>query len=137
MVFATLLYVSRSLLPRATSEADVEEIVRSAAVKNARLGISGALLFTGKYFAQQLEAEEQTLNQMMNQIISDARHGDVNVVDRRVPGKPRFEGWRMAYSGPSLFLDRHVAGLFAAYSPEEQERSSEWLSRFMLEFISS
>ena len=49
-----LLYVSESRIDEADAQSVVSQIVAHAQLKNAQLGLTGALIFTGEHFAQVL-----------------------------------------------------------------------------------
>lgn len=106
-----LLYVSRSTLSEAESEAAVPEIAVASRPRNRRAGITGGLIFTGVHFAQVLEGEPAALEALLARIASDPRHTDLTIVERRPILARGFERWDMAYSGPSFYMDRHVRPL--------------------------
>ena len=130
----SLLYVSRSTgLPGAVKD-NVKAIVATARARNPGLGLTGALLFTGEYFAQVLEGTAATVDQMMAIVARDHRHDRVMVVAREPIVGRRFNKWSMAYCGPSQFVARHVTRLLVDPSLPEQGRSAEWLNDLLWEF---
>lgn len=87
-----LFYVSRSTAePR-----QVEEILAVSREANARIGLTGALLFTGGYFAQVLEGPVEAVDATMECIFRDARHADVRCLLRNPIARRRFAEWTMA-----------------------------------------
>jgi len=108
----TLLYVSKTLLEFPASEAEVANIVAVSLSRNAKLGVTGALISTGSYFAQVLEGEQAAVEELMDSIDADPRHMRVKII-RTVEEPRRFAGWSMAYSGTSPLVDRHIAPLFS------------------------
>lgn len=109
----SLLYVSRLNMPSAGAAAEVQRIVAVARERNARVGITGSIVFTEVHFAQLLEGPAAAVDGLMEKIAADARHRDVAVVERTTVRKRRFPDWAMAYSGPSFLLDRHVKPLLS------------------------
>jgi Sensors of blue-light using FAD len=112
-----LLYVSRSLLRLPQELGEVDRIVAVARRENARLAVTGALVFTRAHFAQVLEGDEQAVEALMERIRKDRRHGQVTVVSQGERDARLFPQWSMAYSGGSLYVDRHIKPLLAA-APE-------------------
>jgi hypothetical protein len=105
----TIVYVSRSLIPAADARQEVDNIVDRAMQANRVADISGALLYTGGHFAQILEGEADRLDPLIARIAADRRHGDVTILLRGPLAERRFALWACAYSGPSHFVDRHIA----------------------------
>lgn len=130
----SLLYLSRSCINPNVAQATIEEIVSASVVNNSRLGLTGALLFTGTHFAQVIEGDHHTLTQLYGSIADDDRHDHLTLVDRSSVSERRFDQWSMAYSGPSQFVSRHVNRLLNAPSPSARKRAGEWLTDLMREF---
>lgn len=106
----SLIYVSRKLI-QPTDEASVEDIVAFSSVQNAVLGITGALVSAGGYFAQILEGHPAALDQLMDSIHRDGRHSDVTILRVSAIARRHFPGWAIAYSGPSPYLEGRIAPL--------------------------
>jgi len=104
----SLLYVSVSKLSGATALQEVEAIVTGSMVKNARQGITGALIFTGSHFAQVLEGDDERVDALMREICLDNRHSCVTVIRRWPVSVRRFESWSMAYSGGATYIGRPI-----------------------------
>lgn len=92
-----LLYTSEADLPATgDAESDVRALARSAAARNADLGITGALIHVEGTFIQVLEGELDRLETIFESICCDFRHRDVRLIDL-VPIKARlFDRWDMA-----------------------------------------
>ena len=129
-----LLYVSECRIEKANTELEVARIVENSQVKNARLNITGALIFTGEHFAQVLEGSPEAIHMLMAYIFDDPRHGNVVVADKSPITLRRFPDWQMAYQGPSQFVSRHVARLMHATSQSEKRRAAEWITDLAHEF---
>ena len=119
----SLLYVSRSLLHLPRDEHELEAIVNVALDRNAKLLVTGALVFTGKRFAQVLEGSAGAVDELMTSICRDRRHTDVDVVQVVELEKRRFPDWSMAYCGPSTYVDRHISPLFKTFSDRQSHIS--------------
>lgn len=129
-----LLYVSECTMEQSVASASVREFVAGAQVRNAKLNLTGALLFTEKYFAQILEGPIRSVDVLMASINVDPRHGCIVVVDESPITERKFAEWKMAYHGPSEFVSRHVSRLLHRTSKSEQLRATEWLTELAYEF---
>ncbi len=94
-----LVYRSRSLLPAGSREADLGAIFRGARTKNARLGITGALVLYDDWFAQALEGDETAVRTLYARIEKDPRHNAVEVIEAGPAGGRVFARWAMAKVG--------------------------------------
>ncbi|WP_373491752.1 BLUF domain-containing protein [Parasphingorhabdus sp.] len=130
----SLLYISRSTIAPSDAKEVVDQIIDTALDFNPSVGLTGALLFTGTYFAQVLEGDVAAIDELVEHISRDPRHDQMRIVDRSPLSKRRFADWSMAYFGPSNFVSRHVTRLLGDTSPAEQSRSAEWLTELMHEF---
>lgn len=134
MKLLSLLYLSRSTIPAAAADEGVAAIVATSHARNPVLGLTGALLFTGEYFAQVIEGKAAAVDHLMGIVANDARHDGIIVVAREPIAARRFGDWSMAYSGPSQFVAQHVTRLLAGPSPREPGRSARWLNELLWEF---
>ena len=110
-MFDSCLYVSRSNLKISSCAREVGEIVKRAQDKNELLEITGSLIFTGTNFAQFIEGSTASIDRLMSNLRNDTRHSDVQVVARNQAQDRYFRDWRMAYSGPSTYVNRHISPL--------------------------
>ena len=111
MGLKTLLYVSKSLIAPSDIGRDIKNIVTTARTRNVERGVSGVLIFTEARFAQVIEGPEPAIDMLMTSIIGDPRHKQITVVHEEALTERRYANWSMAYSGPSLYVDRHVRPL--------------------------
>lgn len=109
------------------------QIVAGARKRNAQLDLTGALIFTGTYFAQVLEGRTKDINEMMVSLQRDPRHDMITIVNQSPIAERRFCEWKMAYQGPSDFVSRHVIRLLHTVG-SEQRRATEWLIQLAHEF---
>ena len=130
----SLLYVSRSNLQLPSQAAEVDEIVRVAQGRNSALGVTGALVFTEKHFAQNLEGPEEAVTELMESIARDPRHRDLEVVYSDNIAAARFAMWTMAYAGPSTFVAGNVLPLTDSAPAAARRRAAERLIMLMQQF---
>lgn len=100
----SILYVSRSLLSPENMEADVATLVKRAASRNIENAITGALVFTGKDFAQLIEGRRASVDRLMADIRADTRHSDIVVLRAAEESARRFAAWSLAYGGFSPLI---------------------------------
>ncbi|MDH7637801.1 BLUF domain-containing protein [Sphingomonas oryzagri] len=101
-------YVSRCLLPANWVDAAVADIVKVSRIRNDSLRLTGALLFTGRRFAQYIEGAAEHVAAVQESIKRDARHGEVQTILAGAGEGRLFDDWSLAYAGPSLFLSAQV-----------------------------
>lgn len=130
-----LIYVSESKIEEADVDAIIAQIVEDSQKRNAKLNLTGALIFTGTHFAQVLEGCKQAIDDLMASVYRDPRHGTVTIVDRTSITERQFSHWAMAYQGPSQFVSRHVTRLIHTTKGVEQKRATEWLTQLAREFV--
>jgi len=99
-----LVYVSSS--KGLFSATDLDDILRASRRNNARLGITGILLYRGGNIMQVLEGEAEPLEQIFQVIRADPRHtGVIKLIDREV-AKRDFEFWSMDFQDLSTYQPR-------------------------------
>ena len=95
-----LVYVSRNAFaPDADPAAEIETILAASRRNNARVGISGALMFNAGLFAQVLEGSLWAVERTFEAIQCDARHDDVRVLAFEPVTERRFDDWSMGWAG--------------------------------------
>ena len=125
-----IAYCSRSRLAgsRAEIESQIRRILSTARLNNRELGLTGALTFNERFFAQVIEGMAGDLVPLFDRIRSDPRHGDVRVLARNKIGSRMFPQWSMAYASASDNLVHHPlahfqfeAALTQGASPEAEQ----------------
>lgn len=116
----SLIYVSKSRLEDPEADYQIAKIAEIARSRNASLGVTGALVFTEARFAQILEGPRSSLDELMLSISRDQRHQDVDVLCVETVQARSFSEWSLAYSGPSLYVDRHIKPLLGDLVAQEQ-----------------
>jgi hypothetical protein len=109
MTLSYFLCTSTANLDTLESDVALANLVDQAKAANARIGITGALMFTGKQFVHLLEGRADALERVANRIASDARHSDIIFLSRGPIPYRSFEGFSLAYAGPSVFVARKIA----------------------------
>jgi hypothetical protein len=123
------MYASRSLLPGAWADRAIDDIVSASRARNAELDVTGALLFTGGWFAQFIEGSADAVAELRDSIGRDRRHADVKTLRSDRLSERIFDGWSLAYAGPSLFVTRQVNAALQQ-TPHSADRLVRLLSEF-------
>lgn len=134
MELKSQLYISKYVGRDEQLRSDVDEIVSLASKKNVLISVTGGLVFTGKYFAQILEGENDNLDLLMTSISRDKRHEILKIFDRRDISFRSFPSWGLAYEGPSHFVSGHITRLINSSQPKTTGRGEKWLIELIEEF---
>ena len=90
---------------------DLEEILEQARSKNAKRGITGALVYVDGVFLQILEGDAGVVLGLMAKITRDVRHETVTVLKQGEIPAAIFNDWNMAYVGATAEQVARWAGL--------------------------
>ncbi len=98
-----LVYASKNLLETGDAEASasVAQILETSRRNNARVEVTGALLFNGGAFAQVLEGPRRAVESTFERIQRDERHGEVTVLQCGPAESRGFTNWSMGFVGQS------------------------------------
>ena len=97
----SLAYFSRNAIDGSADEIQsaIAAILASARRNNARLGITGALLFSDGCFAQVLEGAREDIEAVFETIQCDLRHSDATIMHLHAVEERSFGDWSMAFGG--------------------------------------
>jgi hypothetical protein len=95
--YVELYYYSRA--EDNISDVDIELILQRSQERNARLKISGILVFYNDYFVQCLEGTRTTVNQVFQSISHDSRNKEILLLSVNEVEERAFGDWDMAYMG--------------------------------------
>lgn len=110
-----VLYRSRAT--RTPSPAQLQELLAQARATNARLQISGMLLYSEGMFVQVIEGPEETVRGLYAKITQDPRHTRVDTVSEGLQPARLFAEWSMDFGlveGPEV---ERVLGAIEAQQP--------------------
>ena len=82
---------------QSTTEQVVLDIVHFSRENNARLGITGVLLYINGRIVQVLEGQQQAVEQLYQRIQADPRHTDIRTIISQPIGQRLFDQWYMGY----------------------------------------
>ena len=99
-----LVYYSRNRVdsgPAALAH-EIEVILAASRRNNAKVGVTGALMFNAGCFAQVLEGDQGALETVFERIQQDDRHGDVALLSFEPVPARAFDTWSMGFVGASV-----------------------------------
>ena len=101
-----VVYLSRNALELEPDEmvSAINEILEVSQDRNARSGVTGALLFNRGFFGQILEGTADAVEETYERIQNDDRHHDVALLDVRTIPERAFASWSMGFVGSDSAL---------------------------------
>ena len=123
-----LVYTSHANSP--LTEEELHRLLGRWRAKNARLNVTGVLLYSAGDILQVLEGDAQTLHALFATIAADARHRNVTkLADGPAPGR-MFAGWSMQFRAvDAADFKRFVRQMDTA--PNHARRLAPLLEAFM------
>lgn len=128
-MIVSLLFISDSLLSDGEREPELRDIVDSTMRNNGWLQLSGALIYSRSRFTQLIEGPESSVDLMLARIRADARHTNMRIVQRELREERRLPGWKLAYSGGSLFVERAIEAL--THEPADASDHEDRIERLL------
>ncbi|MDB5713553.1 MAG: hypothetical protein JWO15_950 [Sphingomonadales bacterium] len=107
----SILYVSQSALVFSNEQTQITDLVHQSRVWNQYVGITGALVFTERYFVQFIEGPNAAIGNLLGKLYADRRHSGIRVIQDVEAADRHFQDWDLAYSGPDAFIDSDLAAL--------------------------
>lgn len=126
MTIHRLVYLSDARAGLKTD--DLSMILEKARQNNARLGLTGILLFHDGRFFQVLEGEMATVMTCFNKIMQDERHTAVSILTAGPAEMRAFPGWRMGYANMEELPAQARSAAFSIYDlipPNSEERGDD------------
>lgn len=95
---STVVYRSRAVAPLRSH--DLQRLLKTAQSRNQREAITGVVLYDDSHFFQWLEGPADGVARVMDSILGDSRHTDLEILTRRTAATRRFKGWDMKLAAP-------------------------------------
>jgi len=92
MNICRLVYMSER---NPSSGLDITGLIQTSRENNARVGVTGFLMFDGEYFAQALEGKRSAVTHTYNRIVGDVRHHNLHLISCMDVKERLFPGWSM------------------------------------------
>ncbi len=96
----SLVYVSSAVKEFGAGE--LQELLDQARQANARLGVTGLLLYVGGNILQILEGEEESVRTLYERIGRDPRHRHLIKLYENTTDERQFGKWSMALANPAI-----------------------------------
>jgi hypothetical protein len=134
-----LVYYSRNAIAGGPGvlSAEIKSILAKSQANNARVGVTGALMFNAGCFAQVLEGPRDHVEAVFERIQQDDRHGEVSLLAFDPTPARAFETWSMGFVGASPQDSAHYGDLAkeSGFDPAQMtgEALFETLHRLALE----
>lgn len=90
-----LIYFSHSI--NTLTQQDFQYLLQGAQEKNARMDITGAIIYGQGVFLQLIEGPRDNINRLFQSISHDARHYDVSLISFKTVENRHFAHWSMNY----------------------------------------
>lgn len=96
-----LAYISKNSITGSPEKikSEIRDILAAANKNNPKLGVTGALLYSGGYFCQVIEGPQDVLEELFETIQMDDRHKSVTVLHFEPIESRGFTNWAMAFAG--------------------------------------
>lgn len=114
IVLTRLIYASRAQPALGLSE--MEAILKQAISNNSKAGISGMLCFNRMYFLQVIEGSRSEINALLNKLLVDNRHFDLQIIEYVETNERLWPSWSMNYATPTSKNN----SIYFKYSSTEQ-----------------
>ncbi|UPY37234.1 BLUF domain-containing protein [Sediminicoccus sp. KRV36] len=95
---STVVYRSKAVKP--LSDHDLKALLRTAQARNQREAITGVVLYDNSQFFQWLEGPPAGVERVMDSILNDRRHCDLEILTKTIAPERRFDGWDMKLAAP-------------------------------------
>ena len=110
MALTHIIYCSVSMKSN-FSAAELEQLLAACRKNNAKLGVTGMLLFSDPWFFQILEGEQEDLESLYDKIALDKRHNRImKIIQEPIEGRD-FGEWTMGRADLSLRELQRIPGL--------------------------
>ena len=104
MFIKRLLYVSDSLI--GDDKAALNQILEEARKNNNTHDLTGLLWTNGEQFAQVIEGEQEAIFDVLDGLLRDSRHENVNIASLRSIHKRVFGTWAMTIATNDSYDDK-------------------------------
>ena len=116
-----LVYTSRATEVMGTLA--LFNLLNQARQKNARLGVTGHLLYADGIFTQCIEGPVSSIESLWQSLVKDSRHDNVCVIERGLVHTRRFDEWAMAFSSYRYLNTFNMPGFFPLNEAGVSEKS--------------
>ncbi len=134
--YLQLIYISASTVEFTTQ--DLTNLLTKAREKNAKVDVSGMLIYHEGSFFQVLEGPEEEVYRVYDLISDDQRHSEVRLLLKSTVEKRSFQNWSMGFVKTDRALFEQLPGFADFFKPgfavKEMREEGSMLGRVMSEF---
>lgn len=120
-VMERLIYRSKATSPLGSLH--LFNLLKQARQKNARLQITGHLLYLDDRFTQCIEGPAESLDALWQSLLRDPRHCDIELVERHPIETRRFQDWTMAFSSYASLNSMNMPGFFSVDAEGQNDQT--------------
>ncbi len=95
---SAVVYRSRAI--EALSPPELLALTRAARERNEREAVTGVMVYDHRHFYQWLEGPGEGVDRIMNSILRDRRHTEIEVLDKKTVRERAFADWSMKLAMP-------------------------------------
>ncbi|MBD2755248.1 BLUF domain-containing protein [Spirosoma validum] len=106
-------------------EEDLDTILQQSRRNNARLGVTGMLLYVRGSIIQVLEGEKETIEALYKRIEHDERHTNVSIGINRPIAQRLFADWSMGYETITTRQLEEIKAIVDVDNRQESEVDSQ------------
>jgi Sensors of blue-light using FAD len=132
-----LVYLSRNEIEGDSVEirTEIEEILAMSRINNAKVEVTGALMFNSGCFAQVLEGPQGAVQETFERIQCDFRHSRVELLMFEPVEERGFKTWSMAYVGADKTSIEEFADIAAGTDFDEDRVSGRRIYELLHEHL--
>ncbi len=131
-----LVYVSSAT--KLLTEEELAELLQAAREKNARLDITGLLLYNDGNFIQALEGPKEAVLKLYETISQDHRHSGVMTLTTQPVAERLFPDWSMGFQNVRTLDAANLPGFSAfldeSFAPENFQKNPGRVTTLLLTF---
>lgn len=122
-----LSYISKNVMDgdKQALQLQIDSILTSSSKNNLKSDITGALLYSGGYFCQVIEGEEDKIEDIFEKIQLDSRHAKVTVLYFERVNERSFSEWSMAFVGIEESMRFDISDLKDAKNKETMKQTGK------------
>ena len=115
----------------------VGEILTHAVKRNKEIGITGMMVYDGKYFLQCIEGDETVVDELWQKLTKDTRHHSLYINGTEFDEKRLFRDWNMGYMNNRHEIQKMIQSVTGndVFSPETLNYAHAKLLLLQLSFI--
>lgn len=128
-----LVYVSKATFGTDDENVVLNAIVDLSQARNAKLQVTGGLIYCDGYFAQLLEGSARCIDELMRSISRDDRHCELTLLGTKECQAREMPEWRLAYWGSATYIGKKIAALLNCQNEDKKERGFDSITHLIVE----